>query len=176
MLTTIRVANIPTGATTTIVARIQRLTKETICSRCSNTVSGQRCPWGCDLACRLPDSPGLRNVQAQGCCSWRRGPSLWAGRFTVSVTAPASSLAAPHAPAWPARCRRERRRRRAALLGTNLRSAEVRGPSSTTRPLRTSSTSAPVDNADERFARFCGSRVGAGGLGRPSNRGRASGL
>ena len=50
MLTTIRVANIPTGATTTIVDRIQRLTKETMCSRSSHTVSRQRCPCGCELA------------------------------------------------------------------------------------------------------------------------------
>src|SRR5450755_2727301 len=50
MLTTIRVANIPTGATTTIVARIYRLTKGTMCLRQSDTVSGERCACGCDVA------------------------------------------------------------------------------------------------------------------------------
>src|SRR5450755_1147509 len=49
MLTTIRVANIPTGATTTIVARIYRLTKGTMCLRQSDTVSGERCACGCDI-------------------------------------------------------------------------------------------------------------------------------
>src|SRR5450755_1566595 len=50
MLTTIRVANIPTGATTTIVARIYRLTKGTMCLRQSDTVSGERCACGCEVA------------------------------------------------------------------------------------------------------------------------------
>jgi hypothetical protein len=49
MLTTIQVANIPTGATPTIVARTERLTRETMCLRSSDTVSGQRCACGCEV-------------------------------------------------------------------------------------------------------------------------------
>ena len=79
MLTTIRVANIPTGATTTIVDRIQRLTKETMCSRRSDTVRGQRSPCGCELARQkgtgkpnqwlkpLHSKPALK-LAAVGCC------------------------------------------------------------------------------------------------------------
>ena len=72
MLTTIRVANIPTGATTTIVDQIQRLTKETMCSRSSDTVSRQRCACGCELG-RCPSHsrpiPEIRHSRVSQSCA-----------------------------------------------------------------------------------------------------------
>jgi hypothetical protein len=110
MLTTIRVANIPTGATTTIVDQIQRLTKETMCSRSSDTVSRQRCACGCDLATSRP-------------MRWRRGRSPRTGASRCRSWVSRASISARSRGSRPARRTRCCSRR---CPPTSSRSASIR--------------------------------------------------